>query len=108
VSSLRDEADTVGSWPAGTTLLPSFFLRENLLYAFFPFPTPHLKPAVEDGYAIAAKGGEDVKIPSLYVGVDGLHDEISPDANSSQHHGNLESNRSVPLDSLSSFLRFHR
>ena len=107
VSSLRDEAARTDSWLARTALFPFLFLGDNLLCALFPSPTPHLKPAVEGGDAIAAKGGEGVEVPSLCI-VDGLHDKVGPDANSSQHHGNLKSNRSIPLDSLPSILWSHR
>ena len=91
----------------GGTLFPFFLLGENLLDALLPPPAADLKPDVESCDAIAATGGEDAEILALWVTVDGLHDEVRPDADSSQDHENLYSNGPVSLDSLPLVLRFH-
>jgi hypothetical protein len=91
----------------GTALSPLFLFGKDLPYALLPPPAAQLKPSIEASHGIAAKGGEDVEIPSLRLTVEGLQEEICPDAKSRHHHDDLEGDSLVPLCPLSSILRFH-
>jgi hypothetical protein len=97
---------TDSSGPRGA-LFPSFLLGKDLLDALLPPPAPNLEPTIECSHTVAATGGEDVEIPTLWLAVHGLRDEVCPDADSSQHHGNLQSDGPVSLDSLPSVLWSH-